>query len=447
MNVLSSWRFRLLSGGLLLACWLPAAAAESTLPHHSRDTSVGVVNCASSLCHGSISEWKGSNVLQTEYVTWSRLDKHARAYSVLLGDRSKQIAKTLGLRSPPQDAKICLDCHAHNVPAERRGERFKLSDGVSCEACHGPAGRWISRHVEPGASHAANIESGLYPASGSRERAKLCLSCHLGNADRFVNHRMMAAGHPRMSFELETFSEIAPRHFRVDADYLRRKPAGNGVKTWAIGQALAVSEMMDILLDPKRGRDGLFPELVLFDCHACHHPMSQRRWQAKSAFAGGPGPGVARLNDSGMLMLRAIAGQVDARLGQRVTGQVVRLQRAAAGQGDSNREARALKRIALEVADRVEGHAFSESALRAIALALVDDGLAGNYSDYAGAEQAAMAIGSVVNFMHKRGLLPAAQPVNAGLARLNASLADDENYRPAEFRKRLREFRQLLAGK
>jgi len=330
---------------------------------------------------------------------------------------------------------------------ERRGERFKLADGVSCEACHGPAGRWISRHVESGASHAANIESGLYPASGSRERAKLCLSCHLGNADRFVSHRMMAAGHPRMSFELETFSEIAPRHFRVDADYLRRKPAGNGVKTWAIGQALAVSEMMDILLDPKRGRDGLFPELVLFDCHACHHPMSQRRWQAKSAFAGGPGPGVARLNDSGMLMLRAIAGQVDARLGQRVTGQVVRLQRAAAGQGDSNREARALKRIALEVADRVEGHAFSESALRAIALALVDDGLAGNYSDYAGAEQAAMAIGSVVNFMHKRGLLPAAQPVNAGLARLNASLADDENYRPAEFRKRLREFRQLLAGK
>jgi hypothetical protein len=27
--------------------------------------------------------YKDSNVLQTEYVTWSRVDKHARAYTVL----------------------------------------------------------------------------------------------------------------------------------------------------------------------------------------------------------------------------------------------------------------------------------------------------------------------------------------------------------------------------
>ena len=48
------------------------------------------------------------------------------------------------------------------------------------------------------------------------------------------------------------------------------------MKVWAIGQALAVAEMMKMLADPERGRDGLFPELVLFDCHACHHPMSRR---------------------------------------------------------------------------------------------------------------------------------------------------------------------------
>ena len=95
----------------------------------------------------------------------------------------------------------------------------------------------------------------------------------------------------------------------------------------------------------------------------------------------------------------------------------------------------------------MEAHAFSEAALRGIALALVDDGLAGNYSDYAGAEQATMAIGSVVNFMHKRGLLGAAKPVNAALAKLNASLADDENYQPAQFQRRLREFRLLLVAK
>ena len=58
------------------------------------------------------------------------------------------------------------------------------------------------------------------------------------------------------------------------------------MRVWAIGQALAAQELIDVLLDPKRSRDGLFPELVVFDCHACHHPMSDVRWT--------PRPGTAR---------------------------------------------------------------------------------------------------------------------------------------------------------
>ena len=61
------------------------------------------------------------------------------------------------------------------------------------------------------------------------------------------------------------------------------------------GQALLVSEMMDVLADPKRGRDGLFPELVLFDCHACHKPMGGKKWGPRQGT--GLGPGVVRLND------------------------------------------------------------------------------------------------------------------------------------------------------
>lgn len=431
---------------LCLAVLVPALA-QTPLPYHSADTSVGVVNCANSLCHGSINEWKDSDVLQNEYVTWSRLDKHARAYQVLLGDRSQKIASKFGLRTPAHQSKLCLDCHAHNVPADRRGERFKLADGVTCEACHGPAGRWLATHVEPGATHANNVAHGLYPAERNRERAQLCLSCHWGNADKFVNHRLMAAGHPRLSFELDTFSSIEPAHVRIDRDYQQRKQVWDGVKTWAIGQALAVSQMMDLLADPKRGRDGLFPELVLFDCHACHHPMSERRWRPKPAFGPGPGPGLARLNDSGMLMLRAIARQIDPALGARVTAQTVKLHRAAAGQGDPVLQAQAMKRVALDVATRVEQYTFSAASLRGIVLGLVDDGLAGNYSDYAGAEQAAMAIGSVMDFMHKRGLLVATAPANAALERLNAALANDEKYRPTLFQQRLRELRVLLAAK
>ena len=220
-----------------------------------------------------------------------------------------------------------------------------------------------------------------------------------------------------------------------------------GVKVWAVGQALAVAEIMEIMADPKRGRDGLFPELVLFDCHACHHPMSDLRWKPKTAFGVSPGPGVARLNDSNMLMLRAIARQIDAKLGESVSEQVSRLHRAAAGQGDPLVEAAALKKLARDVATRIEGATFSEAALRGIVLALVDEGLAGNYGDYAAAEQAAMAIGSVVNFMHKRSMVKSAASVNAGLKKLQATLADDERFKSADFQARLKEFRVLIAGK
>ena len=432
----------------LLLCLLISSSAfsqnKNALPYHSKDTSVGVVNCASSLCHGSITEWKDSNVLQNEYVTWSRFDKHARAYDVLLNEKSQSIARKFGLGMPPQKSKLCLDCHAHNVPEANRGERFKLSDGVTCEACHGPAGRWLSSHVEPGATHAMNIQHGLYPSSKPMERAQLCLSCHFGNKDKFVSHRMMGAGHPRMSFELETFSAISPAHVRIEKDYEKRKQVWDGVKVWAIGQSLAVAETMDILRDPKRGRDGLFPELVLFDCHACHRPMSEQRWKPVTAFGASPGTGLARLNDSGMLMMRAIAKQMDPKLGARVTAQGGKLHRAVAGQGDAMVEAAAMKRLSLEVATRVENYSFSEAALRGIAIGLIDDGLNGYYRDYAGAEQASMAIGSLVNFMNKRGMLKSAKPVNAGLQKLYASLSNDEKYRPAEFQQRLREFKNVL---
>ena len=64
---------------------------------------MGVVNCANSLCHGSVQPWKDANVLQNEYVTWSRVDKHARAYKVLFNEQSARIAKNLGLGNAAED--------------------------------------------------------------------------------------------------------------------------------------------------------------------------------------------------------------------------------------------------------------------------------------------------------------------------------------------------------
>ena len=440
-------KFMMLPGAVLLFLNITGFAQTApliTLPYQSLNVTQGTVTCASSLCHGSIKSWKDSNVLQNEYITWSRLDKHARAYNKLLNSQSQKIARNLGLKQPAHEAKICLDCHAHNVAADQRGERFKITDGVTCEACHGPAEKWIRTHVEPDASHAHNIESGLYPTADAILRAKLCLSCHLGNKDKLVTHRMMAAGHPRMSFELDTFTEIAPKHFVVDKNYEKRNGTWDGVKSWAIGQALAVSGTMDILLDDKRGRDGLLPELVLFDCHACHHPMSENRWKPKSAFGASLSPGLVRLNDGNFLMLRAVAFAIEPTRGDTIASQIIKLHKAVAGDGDVKTEAQVLKKMSLDLIATISSKTINSSTVRGAALRLVDDGLAGYYTDYAAAEQATMAISSVGNFLVKQGSVKNATAFRQRLQKLNDTLASDERYKPAEFEGQLRELRATL---
>jgi hypothetical protein len=419
---------------LALAALISALAAHAaTLPQNAPDRTLGVASCSSSLCHGAVDSWKRSNVLQNEYVTWSRRDKHARAYSALLNDRSKDIMKRLGVNEPAHTSALCLDCHAHNVPADRRGERFVLADGVTCEACHGPAGRYVRSHVQRGANRAANVANGLYPTQDSVERAKLCLSCHFGNSQKFVTHKMMAAGHPRMSFELDTFTQIQPPHFRVDT-----ADVWDGVRMWAIGQALGSQQILDILNDPKRGRDGLFPELVLFDCHACHHPMGDKR---NAGARLGVGPGVIRLNDAGLLMVRQIARRVEPQ--SQLPVEIQRFHRAVASGNDALAQARSLQQAIGELVPKIGAYRFSERDLNAVLVGLIDDGLAGEYSDYQGAEQAVMALQSVADFMRKRSLIDIKR-VGPPLNRLLGLVQYDEKYKPAEFQKALRDLKATL---
>ena len=420
-----------------------SAASAQPLPYQAKGKHLGVVNCANSLCHGSVSSWKDAHILQNEYITWSRVDKHAtRAYAALLEERSQRIVKNLGFKEPAHRVKLCLDCHAHNPPPAARGERFKLEDGVSCEACHGPAEGWIEAHVAPGATHAGNVAKGLYPTSDPVAQARLCLSCHFGNKDKFVTHRMMGAGHPRMSFELDTFSQTQPPHFAIDDDWRRRKGAWDTVRVWAIGQALAAAELLDVLLDPKRSRDGLFPELVVFDCHACHHPMSDKRWTPRA----GASPGRIRLNDANFLMLRQIARRtLAAPSAEAFEQRVAELHRAVAGDGgDPHEAARAMRLTLDELAGTLARHRFQPQDLEAMLGGLVSDGLAGQYRDYAGAEQATMAVGSLLAFMAKRGGVRDARAANAALDRLHAAVRDDEKYRAGDFEAALADLRRAL---
>ena len=377
-----------------------ASGAVDSIAAHKH---LGVASCASSVCHGATQAFKGSNVMQNEFALWQEFDPHAtKAWQALTGDKGQAIARKLGL-GDATTAKVCLDCHTDNVASAQRGDKFQLSDGIGCEACHGGAELWISSHAEKVATHADNLGKGLYETEDPVKRSQLCLSCHMGTTDRMITHRIMGAGHPRLAFELDTFTWLNPQ-YKVDDDYLRRKGAWNGVRDWGVGQGVAAANLLDVLLDERAGWQGIFPELVLFDCHACHKPMSAGRWGPRQGT--GLGPGVVRLNDSNLVMFRLLLSVVDRSAADRVQQQTRELHQATLrDRAATFAAARTLRDSVRAALPGVGSFDFDQGALAPILTSVIADAERGEFRDFAAAEQAAMAVQSVVVAFKNAGAL------------------------------------------
>jgi len=166
--------------------------------------------------------------------------------------------------------------------------------------------------------------------------------------------------------------------------------------------------------------------------------MSAKRWAPR---VPGLGPGAVRLNDSSMLMARSIARAIDPALGSRVGDSMVKLQNAVVHGGDVAADARAVSGEMDALIAQIEKRDFTPADLRAVLAGLIEEGLNGQFRDYAGAEQATMAISSVANFMYQKGLIKSAATVNSGIAQLQAAVADDEHYHSGNFEAALRNFR------
>src|SRR3990167_4130860 len=293
---------------LIVTAFVPASQAIGNARYE------GVATCAGSTCHGR-AEGNGVIVRQDEIATWQEPSApsgaHSRAYAALAGRRGQQIAASLGLGAATS-APACLGCHTTFAPDAQRGDRFLLSDGVGCESCHGAAQGWLASHYARPATHASNFAAGLVQLENPQVRARVCLDCHYGSAKtgQFVTHSMMAAGHPRISFELDLFSALQ-QHHDVDSDYISRKGRLDSVRLWAVGQAEAVKRATALFARPEFGMRGMFPEFYFYDCHSCHRSITDGP-QRQLTFETNPGRpipfGNPPFNDENIIMLSAVAG-------------------------------------------------------------------------------------------------------------------------------------------
>lgn len=416
-----------------LAVWSCAAnAATSAVAAIEAHKHLGVASCSNSVCHGASQPFRDSNVLQNEFAIWQEFDPHAKSYQTLASKASQDIARKLGI-GEPTGAKICLDCHADSVAADNRGERFQLTDGVGCESCHGGSELWLNAHADRSVSHADNVAKGMFPTDQPVDRARLCLSCHMGTKDRMITHRIMGAGHPRLSFELDTFTWLHP-HYKIGEAWTKRKGEWNGVRDWAVGQGVAAENLLELVADDKAGWQGIFPELVLFDCHACHKVMSGKKWGPRQGT--GLGPGVVRLNDSNLLMFRHVLAPVDKAAAARILEQTRGLHKATTQSREATfAAARRLHATIEELLPRVSAFNYGPENLDAILASIEADAKRGEYRDYASAEQVAMAAQSVVVAFENDGKLDGdkAKLLRSRLDGLYDTIKDEDSWSVQRF--------------
>jgi hypothetical protein len=412
-------------GGLLLCAVAGGSFADETLI--GQNVHLGPASCASSVCHGKLDRQSGAHVWLNEYRIWTSADKHSQAYRTLESEDSRRMAEYLGLGSATT-AKVCLDCHTDNVPREKRGPKFQLSDGVGCEACHGGGEEWIKSHAAEGATHTDNLARGMYATESPAARAELCLSCHMGSATKFASHDIMGAGHPRLSFELEAFTTNQPAHYDVDDDYRERKGEIPGFNLWLTGQVEAARRYVSLVAAKLDADGALYPELALYDCHSCHHEMDNRRW---TPARGGPGvpPGSLRLQDQHLLIVQAASGVIES------AASADELAAASAafvrsGQEDMAAVRQASSTLLEWLSTRQRNWAerqFDQNAIAAVRKALVQTAARGRMSDFSAAEQVYLALESLSYTLGDR------QKLSAALDRFYAEVEDDASFNPSSF--------------
>ncbi|WP_295877854.1 multiheme c-type cytochrome [uncultured Zhongshania sp.] len=399
---------------------------------HSEAKHLGVASCANSVCHGRAVAVEHGNIMQNEYRTWAKYDHHSRAYAILKNADSKRIAANMGISDPTKEP-ACLACHADTTPANLQGEKFQISDGIGCEVCHGGAEKWIDSHygnntnADAAALHQANLKNGLLPTENPSFTATLCQSCHLGNTNQLANHEMMAAGHPRLRFELDTWLALMPAHHREDADYHQRGKASSASARWLEGRMQAAQDSLK-LLEKHSMPDGLFPELAVFDCHSCHRPMDtqiQRPLEDKKLLPAGS----VRINDNALRTLATVVTVRDQTLAKELSDAIRQLNQATVASKEAlQASSRNLATLLKKSEHTMLTSPLSNSEQQAITTALLKQGASGDVRDYADAEQ--LFLGLQLLSANKSNSKVSAKRYDDIFAILN----DEQNYTPSKFK-------------
>ncbi|HEV3079220.1 MAG TPA: multiheme c-type cytochrome [Gemmataceae bacterium] len=284
-----------LSFAFAWACWFqprfflagraaPLPAVASSGVSAAISPLVGVAACSGPACHGHEQDRPGARIRGNEYALWNLWDPHAQAYRSLEGPLSRDIMRHLARGGKVAEATReprCLVCHTDSLLVAGPVQGALPGHGVGCESCHGPAERWLDAHTEKFPSALKKWEKleplGMKNLGRPRILAEVCAGCHVGAPEQDgrpaqeVTHDLLAAGHPRLNFELTVYLAHLPPHWHV-ARTNEEHGSDFEARAWAMGQVITARASLKLNAYQKR-RSSQWPEFAALDCEACHTPI------------------------------------------------------------------------------------------------------------------------------------------------------------------------------
>lgn len=473
-RVVRSWSIRcgIVALGLSISLTVSSYAQQPdpTSRHGQSPAAIkymGAGSCNASGCHGLPEgrDRRYQNILQNEYWIWewnaakyqNRVDVgHSKAFTNLKTADSLRMATNLGIKSP-ESAPKCLACHAVPVEKNRQGPAYDVKEGVTCEGCHGPAERWLGPHTSKDwakMDKAKRAELGMYDTKNLIARAELCLRCHQGSEKAIVDHELIGAGHPRLGFDLDSFSEFMPIHWIVPNE----GKAWNGVRVWAVGQAKALQQQVELLVLSRKSQALPWPDFAQLDCYACHHDIADRvrgiaetekklqRWRVKE-YPGGK-PGRLIWNGANYMVLRHAVREVLPEKAVVLDESFSKLHEWFLGKSSSGELEPVftkLQQVCSEVASLMAERTFTQKEVWGILRRIAGDFNAIGDAGFQSAEQAVLAVSSLrTSYVQTVGAMPNDKAFLAAFGRLNNDVEFGYKFNPIQFSQHLSEVRKLL---
>lgn len=284
----------------------------------------------------------------------------------------------------------------------------------------------------------------MYNTKDLAKRAGKCLECHAGVDGKIVDHELIGAGHPRLSFEIDNYSAVMPAHWQPP----KEKPARDwlGTRSWAVGQAMGLRNEVRLLLSARKGRAGMWPDFAHFDCNACHHPVVDRlrnitdaerndqRWRFRD-YDGKPGRLV--WNASSYAVFRHIVHQVAPDDAKTLEALVKTVHDGLTGKATPEALSAALLKLS-DVSERlvkqIGQHPFTQQTAVALMRGISGDGrrLAG--AGFQSAEQAVFALASLYDaYVDAVGPASESKAVRDGIDKLYGEIQSGRSFDPGRF--------------